>query len=50
MDRNYCFRRKRHSYAACDAALAASILIKYVLIEKKNVYTMFAINLFIFVL
>ena len=24
MDRNYCFRRKRHSYAACDAALAAS--------------------------
>ena len=28
MDRNYCFRRKRHSYAACDAALAASIYIK----------------------
>ena len=27
MDRNYCFRRKRHSYAACDAALAASIYI-----------------------
>ena len=25
MDRNYCFRRKRHSYAACDAALAASL-------------------------
>ena len=25
MHRNYCFRRKRHSYAACDAALAASI-------------------------
>ena len=24
MHRNYCFRRKRHSYAACDAALAAS--------------------------
>ena len=24
MDRNYYFRRKRHSYAACDAALAAS--------------------------
>ena len=24
MDRN-CFRRKRHSYAACDAALAASL-------------------------
>ena len=21
---NYCFRRKRHSYAACDAALAVS--------------------------
>ena len=21
--REYCFRRKRHSYAACDAALAA---------------------------
>ena len=27
MDRNYCFRRKRHSYAACDAALAASVFI-----------------------
>ena len=27
MDRNYCFRRKRHSYAACDAALAASYYI-----------------------
>ena len=27
MDRNYCFRRKRHSYAACDAALAASCCI-----------------------
>ena len=27
MDRNYCFRRKRQSYAACDAALAASIYI-----------------------
>ena len=26
MYRNYCFRRKRHSYAACDAALAASLL------------------------
>ena len=25
MDRNYCFRHKRHSYAACDAALVASI-------------------------
>ena len=25
MDSNYCFRRKRHSYAACDAALAASL-------------------------
>ena len=28
MDRN-CFRRKRHSYAACDAALAASVLYKF---------------------
>ena len=28
MGRNYCFRRKRHSYAACDAALAASLYIK----------------------
>ena len=25
MGHNNCFRRKRHSYAACDAALAASI-------------------------
>ena len=25
MNRKYCFRRKRHSYAACDAALAASL-------------------------
>ena len=31
MDRNYCFRRKRHSYAACDAALAASLYIIIVL-------------------
>ena len=31
MDRNYCFRRKRHSYPACDAAFAASIkIIKHV--------------------
>ena len=27
MDRNYCFRRKLHFYAACDAALAASLSI-----------------------
>ena len=26
MYRNYCFRRKQHSFAACDAAPAASIL------------------------
>ena len=32
MDRNYCFRRKRHTYAACDAALAASIYIKLVVV------------------
>ena len=24
MHHNFCFRRKQHSYAACDAALAAS--------------------------
>ena len=28
MHRNYCFRCKRHSYAACDAALAASLFWK----------------------
>ena len=33
MDRNYCFRRKRHSYAACDGALAAS---KYIMSKKQN--------------
>ena len=27
MDRNYCFRRKRHSYAACDAALEAIVVL-----------------------
>ena len=27
MHRNYCFRRKQHSYAACDAALAASLFL-----------------------
>ena len=27
MHHNYCFRRKQHSNAACDAALAASIII-----------------------
>ena len=25
---NYCLRRKEHSYAVCDAALAASIGMK----------------------
>ena len=34
MDRNYCFRRKRHSYAACDAALAASSSIMKMEAEK----------------
>ena len=33
MDRNYCFRGKRHSYAACDAALAAS---KDITIEREE--------------
>ena len=28
MHHNYYFRRKQHSYAACDAAFAASIYIK----------------------
>ena len=28
MHRNYCFRRKQHSYVTCDAALAASLFIK----------------------
>ena len=28
MHRNYSFMRKRQSYAACDAVLAASFLIK----------------------
>ena len=27
MHRNYCFRHKRHSYAACDAVLAVSLII-----------------------
>ena len=31
---NYCFRRKLHSYAACDAALAASLY--YITPEKSN--------------
>ena len=31
MHRNYCFRRKRHSYTACDAALVAST--KYISIS-----------------
>ena len=26
MHRNYCFSRKQHSYAACDAALAAKMI------------------------
>ena len=33
MDRNYCFRRKRHFYAVCDdAALAASFFLIIVLL------------------
>ena len=38
MDRNYCFRRKRHSYAACDAPLAASIYIILVSIWISRFY------------
>ena len=30
MHHNYCLRRKQHSYAACDAALAASDTVKAV--------------------
>ena len=33
MHHNYYFRRKQHSYAACDAALAASIYI-YISVYK----------------
>ena len=36
MDRNYCFRRKRHSYAAFDAALAASIYIYIYIYTTHN--------------
>ena len=35
---NYCFRRKRHSYAACDAALAASLII--IVVQKLNLRTL----------
>ena len=28
MHRNFCFRRKQHSNAACDAALTANIYIE----------------------
>ena len=35
MHHNYCFRRKQHSYAACDAALAASIIIYTVRIDVE---------------
>ena len=35
MHHNYCFRRKQHSYAACDAALAASIFLRTKLVNKK---------------
>ena len=47
MDRNYCFRRKRHSYAACDAALAASfnINIGYVVISLNTVRLLCIISL-----
>ena len=38
MHRNYCFRRKQHSYAACDAALSKDIKVTYVqLILLSNV-------------
>ena len=33
MHHNYCFRHKQYSYAACDAALAASDL--YILTKPK---------------
>ena len=36
MDRNYYFRRKRHTYAACDAALAAS---RYIISIKVLIKT-----------
>ena len=29
MHRNYCFRRKQHSFAACDAALEYKKMIEY---------------------
>ena len=41
MDRNYCFRRKRHSYAACDAALAASNNNKNKIESERNIYGSF---------
>ena len=37
--RNYCFRRKQHSYAACDAAPAARIYVfkfKYTMFTEDN--------------
>ena len=36
---NYCFRRKQHSYAACDAALAASNNYKTYHKEHKYINT-----------
>ena len=41
MDRNYCFRCKRHSYAACDAALAASL---YILVQFLFLFFLIIIN------
>ena len=38
MDRNYCFRHRRHSYAACDAALAASNFINLQLIINNEIF------------
>ena len=47
MHRNYCFRHKRHSYAACDAALAASMIILNVGTKDFKLYGNFDVYIYI---